>query len=497
MTDLSHINTENEQIAAKELWALLEPEIKYLNLGDRELVELAFTQMIIAHNRDRRKSGEFYMIHPVSACLILAKMRLDVETLCAMLLHDVPEDTNISLKDLSKHFSSEILFLVEGVTKLNKVKYQGEERYAENLRKMFIVLSKDLRVVLIKLADRIHNLQTLEHVNPQKRYRIALESLQIYAPIAERLGISSLQTQLEDAAFPYVYPEIYEEFVQDSNLEISYRNTILEKVLDKTKKILQNNQLSDLDIYGRSKKYYSIYKKLEDKKSNLKGLHDLVAIRIITKNVADCYFVFSILQEYFTVISNRTKDYITRPKPNGYQSLHLTAILESGFTFEFQVRTQEMHQYAEYGVAAHFTYKAAQRKQGISQYLSGENLKWIKELIDLGKEKLTPEEYLKKVKLDLFEDRIFVLTPKNDSIDLPKQSTPLDFAFRIHEEIGSHAIMAKINGQIAKFSDELNNGDVVEIMIDKRQHPKKDWLNWVKTRSARMHIKSYLKENNN
>ena len=492
----SPVSTTDYQQASRTLWQQLNPHLSYLSQKDKDMVELAFDQMCIAHEGDRRKSGEFYIIHPVEACINLTELKMDAVTLAATLMHDVPEDTSTSLSDLAKEFPPEVVFLVEGVTKLSKVKYQGEDRYAENLRKMFVAMSQDLRVVFIKLADRLHNLQTLDHVKPEKQHRIALESLEIYAPIAERLGISKLQNAIEDASFPYVYPDVYKQFIQQSDVEIKRREKNVNKILKKIKKLLEENNIKAEKVVGRAKKYYSLYKKLKNKQKTLKDIHDLIAVRVITDNVADCYFVLSLLQEHFTILPERTKDYIANPKPNGYQSLHLVAIEDGvGTPFEFQIRTKEMHEFAEYGVAAHFAYKAKQGStKDVSQFLSGENLKWMKELISLGKEKLSSEEYLQKLKLDIFQDRIFVLTPKNDAIDLPKGSTPLDFAYRIHEEVGNHATMAKINGQIAKLSTELSNGDILEIITDKRQSPSPRWLEWVKTRSARHHIKSTLKK---
>ncbi len=476
-----------------QLWQELLPHIQYFDKANRDLVELAFTQMVMAHNTDQRKSGEFYIIHPVAATITLAEMKMDASTIVATLLHDVPEDTTVTLKDLAKDFSPEVIFLIEGVTKLSKIRYEGEQLYAENLRKMFVAISKDLRVVFIKLADRLHNLSTLTHLRPDKQYRIALESLEIYAPIAERLGISSLQNAIEDEAFQYVHRDIYNQFVTNSNIEIDRRNKILDRVLIKTKLVLTNHGLAPQKVYGRAKKYYSIFKKL-DNKSDLTQIYDLVAIRIIVSNIDDCYYTLSCLQQEFEIINHRTKDYIARPKANGYQSLHLTAYdTESQTYFEFQIRTEDMHEFAEYGVAAHFAYKGQQRGQGSSQFVNTENLKWIKELVDIGQQELSPEEYLAKVRLDLFNDRIFVFTPKNHTIDLPTGSTPLDFAFRIHEDIGSRTIMAKVNNHIARLSDTLKNGDTVEILTDKRQRPNAHWLEWVKTKSARSHIKTYLK----
>jgi GTP diphosphokinase / guanosine-3',5'-bis(diphosphate) 3'-diphosphatase len=494
---MKEVSRDDLSLASEQLWDDLKIKITYLPNQDQKLIELAFTQMVIAHGTMRRKSGEFYIIHPVEACKILADLKMDTSTLVAALLHDVPEDTEVSLEDLSKDFSGEIIFLIEGVTKLGQVKYQGEERYAENLRKMFVAMSKDLRVILIKLADRLHNLRTLQYVKPEKQTRIALESLDIYAPIAERLGISILQTEIEDTAFQYIYPEVYKQFVDNSALEIEKRNLFMKRLVGKTENILNKENLNFIDIYGRTKKYYSLFKKLQEKDKTLDQVYDLVALRIIVDSIDDCYYTLSVLQRYFLVDNRRIKDYIARPKLNGYQSIHLTVTDEElQVTFEFQIRTKQMHEFAEYGVAAHFIYKNMRKSSSGSKpaFLPNENLKWIKELIDLGKEKMSPEEYLQNVKLDLFQNRIFVMTPKKDAIDLPKGSTPLDFAFKIHAKIGETALMAKINGQIAKLSEELKNGDEIEIITDKRQKPNVGWLDWVKTRQARQHIKATLKK---
>jgi GTP diphosphokinase / guanosine-3',5'-bis(diphosphate) 3'-diphosphatase len=495
---MDEITLEQE---SKRLWNELEKHIQYFDEESKNVIELAFTQMVLSHNEDKRQSGEFYIIHPVAAAITLAQMQMDLPTISATLLHDVPEDTQTTLKDLSKDFSAETIFLIESVTKLSKVRYEGEERYAENLRKMFVAISQDLRVVFIKLADRLHNLSTLHHLGTQeKRYRIAKESLEIYAPIAERLGIGSLQSEIEDQAFKYVYEDQYKQFIIDSNVEINRRNIILARVLEKAKKTIDAAGIKDYKIYGRSKKYYSLYKKMLEKDMNLKKIFDLVALRIVVKDIEDAYFVMSSLQQEFNILIERTKDYISKPKANGYQSLHMTAYdEETQSPFEFQIRTNDMHEFAEYGIAAHFAYKGKSRKQSVSKFTSSENLKWIKDLVELGSLELTAEDYLSKLKLNIFDDRIFVLTPKNHSIDLPRGSTPLDFAFRIHEDIGSRTILAKINNKVARFSDILQNGDVVEVLTDKRQRPSASWLDWVKTKSAKGHIKSYLKnraENN-
>ncbi len=492
--NLSNISHDNLDLASSQLWSILQPRISYLPENDQKVVELAFTQMVIAHDQARRKSGEFYIIHPVAACLILAEIPLDKDTLAAALLHDVPEDTPVTLKDLAKDFSSEIVFLIEGVTKLSIIKYQGEDRYAENLRRMFVAMSQDLRVIFIKLADRLHNLQTLKHVQPEKQRRIALESLEIYAPIAERLGMNFFRGEIEDAAFPYVYPEEYKRILAISEFEIQKRTKQLEKIIKKTDRILKENQVSNFQLFGRAKKYFSIYKKINEKNKPIDEVHDLVALRVVTDTVANCYNIMSILNQCFTVDEARFKDYITQPKLNGYQSLHITATdPATNLTFEFQIRTQEMHEYAEYGYAAHWAYKEGKQEENI-RFLDAKNLQWMNELIDLGRQKLTEEEYLKHVKLDLFQDRIFVLTPKGDVIDLPKGATPLDFAFKIHKDIGLHATMALVNGDICKLNEPLTNGSQIEILTDKRKWPNSDSLNWVKTHQATKNIRSYLRK---
>ncbi len=489
MIDTNHLAT-----TARQLWDNLSPHIQYLATKDREQVELAFMQMVEAHGEQRRKSGEFYITHPVAATITLADMKLDVDTICACLMHDVPEDTDVSLETLQKTFNDEVIFLVFGITKLGKLKYQGMDRYSENLRKMFIAMSKDLRVVFIKLADRLHNLQTLGSLPPEKAQRIAIESLEIYVPIAQRLGMNYFKSMLEDAAFPFAYPQEYAQFSQVSGVEIEKRMQITTELLTKTRNILNDEHISGFSLKGRAKKYYSLYKKTLEK-GGLEHVHDLIALRVIVPTIDDCYHVLSVLHRHFEPLNGKLKDYIDEPKPNGYQSLHTTVSeKEFGTTFEFQIRTEEMHQFAEYGVASHWSYKLRNNK-GVEQFLEPENLKWVTELVELGKEELSHEDYLKHVKLDVFQDRIFVMTPKGDVIDLPQGATVMDFAFKIHQDIGSHAVMGKINGdKVVKISEPLSNGDIVEVLTDKKQSPKKDWLGFVRTRHASKHIRSMLRK---
>lgn len=493
LLDTSQVSTKSLTKAAQQLWVLLEPELSYLESTDKEVVELAFWQMAEAHGEQRRKSGEFYITHPVTACHLLASIKLDRDCLAGALLHDVPEDTDVTLRDLQKTFSKDIVFLISGITKLSVIKYKGEDRYAENLRRMFVAIGRDLRVIFIKLADRIHNLSTLNALPPEKAKRIAMESMEIYAPIAERLGIGIFKDAIEELCFPYVYPDEYRHLISLSSVEYRRREKHSERMITKVTSCLDNTDGHYIKIYGRAKKYYSLYKKLQEKNS-LDKIYDLVAIRIITTSVEDCYEVLSVLHRNFEQLDGRVKDYIATPKSNGYQSIHTTLLdSHSNIVFEAQIRTEAMHEFAEYGVAAHWSYKQGTQFQDFS-FLDPERLKWIRDLIDLGKEQLTEEEYLKYVKLDLFQDRIFVMTPKGDAIDLPIGATALDFAFRIHVHIGAQAVRARVNDQVQKISHELQNGDVVYIETDKNQKPRRNWLQIVKTRQAARTIRALLRK---
>lgn len=483
---------------AQILWKDFLPKLSYISPAAQEVIELAFWQMVEAHGEQRRKSGEYYIIHPVEAAKELLDMQMEGGVIAAALLHDVPEDTSVTLKQLEQNFGPEIAFLVSGITKLSKIRYTGEELYVENLRKMFVAMSKDIRIIFIKLADRLHNLKTLQYVDPIKARRIALESLEIYAPIANRLGISYFKGEIEDAAFPYVYPAEYQQLLQTSRIPMGKHLNNLAKIKRKLGTILQANGIAYLDIIGRAKKYYSLYLKLQEK-TGIENIFDLFALRVVVPTIADCYVVLGIVHQHFTPLPNRIKDYIAKPKPNGYQSIHTTVTERSGVVFEIQIRTSEMHEFAEYGVAAHWAYSQAGKQSSKAKQefqttiASSSQLKWIGELVKLGTEEQNREEYLKTVKLDLFADRIFVLTPKGDVIDLPSGATPIDFAFKIHAGIGMTAHMAKVNGSLVKLNHILKNGDLVQIITSKNQKPSRDWLTWVRTRTARKNIQHSLK----
>jgi GTP diphosphokinase / guanosine-3',5'-bis(diphosphate) 3'-diphosphatase len=486
--------TDKDQ-CSQNLWKVLVSKLSYLSLEDLKLVELAFTQMVLAHSDQKRKSGEFYIVHPTAATYILATIGLDKDTLCACLLHDVPEDTSVSLLDLSKDFSPEIIFLVESVTKLSTIKYKGEDRYAENLRRMFVAMSQDLRVVFIKMADRLHNLNTLGSLPQDKRERIAKESMEIYAPLAERLGMSFFRGEIEDVCFKHLYPKEYLDLSNLMDSKIEQRMKTVETVKQKIIKTLDQEGIKNVKVSGRAKKYFSIWNKINTKGHNLDKIDDLVALRVIVSSVEDCYNALSSIHKIFEAKEGRMKDYITLPKSNGYQSLH-TSVTDkiTGQVFEVQVRTEAMHEFAEYGVASHWNYKAKGNKErSMAKLMKNESYKWMSELVDLGKQEWSQQDYLQHVKLDIFNDRIFVLTPLNDAIDLPVGASVIDFAYRIHQDIGHHAVMGKINDKIAKLSDELKNGDKVEILVDKKQKPSRDWLKFAKTTNASKGIRNFLK----
>jgi GTP diphosphokinase / guanosine-3',5'-bis(diphosphate) 3'-diphosphatase len=487
----SSISTTDLQEASTQLWTLLEPTIAYLSDVDRDTVSLAYTQMVLAHGEMRRKSGQFYIIHPVAATLKLTELKLDAATIAACLMHDVPEDTHITLREIHKEFGPEIAFLIEGVTKFSNLKYKGERRYAENLRKMFVAMSRDIRIIFIKFADRIHNLETLEHVRPDKQHRIALESIEIYAPIAERLGMSRFRGTLEDLAFPYVHPEEYKSLVVQSNVEITRRQAVTNRLVQITQKLLKDNAIPHKDIAGRPKRYYSLYKKVQSKGS-LDAVYDLVALRIVAYTIDDCYRALSLIHQHFVPLYDRVKDYIARPKENGYQSIHTTVKYEqTGDIFEFQIRTAAMHDYAEYGIAAHMSYK-----DGVVTATDFDPMqyKWISELVQLSKKRLFVRDvdYVQKVKINLYNDRIFVMTPKGDVMDMRNGATALDFAFKVHEHVGRTASMAIINGTPAKLDTTLKNADTIEIITNKNQRPTLDWLTKVFTANAGSKIRRSL-----
>lgn len=487
---MSPINLPTKNPTAIPDTLVAEMRDKY-TADEIEMVRLAFDFADNAHRGQKRLSGEPYITHPLAVAKKLVEMRLDAPTIIAGLLHDVPEDTAVTLAEVEKNFGREVAKLVGGITKLGKIKYRGIERYSENLRKMFIAMSDDLRVVLIKFADRLHNLQTLGALPPDKQQRIARESLEIYGPIADRLGMGKIKGEIEDAAFRYVYPEEY-LWVAD-NLPKNYRHR--EKTLERVKKILMEKLVqagirpNDFYVHGRKKQLYSLYKKLlkpgVDRDFN--KVYDLSALRIIVPTVIDCYTSLGIIHQYFRPVSDRIKDYIAQPKPNGYQSLHTTVFDDNGEILEIQIRTPEMHEEAEFGVAAHWHYKEK------GSVVKPKNIKWLEDLIKWQKEIKDNEQFIKDIKLDIFQDRIFVFSPRGDAFDLPENSTPIDFAYHVHTSLGNQCVSARVNGQMVNLNYKLKSGDTVEIITDKnRKSPSFDWLEHVKTAAAREKIKAAI-----
>lgn len=468
---------------------LLDLVKSYDKKADLEMIRLAYDFAAEAHEGQTRKTGEPYITHPLATAFILAEMRIDPVIICAALLHDVPEDTNRTLEDLKENFGSEISSLVEGITKLGKLKYRGVERYIENLRKMFVAMAEDVRVMIIKFADRIHNLQTLDVQPEPKQHRIALESLEIYAPIANRLGMGEFKGILEDLSFKYINHEEYKRVLKLKEEKLKNKQILLKNIKKQTKEELEKTGIKIISIHGREKKLYSLYKKLLEKNNDIDKIYDLVAIRIIVPSIADCYASLGILHKLWTPLKGRIKDYISQPKPNYYQSLHTTVFTDNGEIVEFQVRTPEMHDEAEFGIAAHWHYDESGSK------IPKKDLRWAKELAEIQKDILNRLSDLEEIKVDFLQTRIFVFTPKGDVIDLPEGATPVDLAYRIHTDIGNKCIGSLVNENMATLDTKLKNGDVVEIITDKnRKGPSRDWLKFVKTKSAKERINSALRK---
>lgn len=456
---------------------------------DLDLVRLAYEYAERAHQGQTRATGEPYITHPLSAAVTLARIGLDQDTIIAALLHDVPEDTSVSLEDIEKDFGPTVARLVAGVTKLGKVKYRGMDRYVENLRSMFVAMAQDIRVILIRFADRLHNLETLEALAPEKQKRIAVETLEIYAPIANRLGISDFKDRLEDAAFKYAMPDEYTRTAALIAEHLDARTAALAKAKSLLENFLKERHIPFTVIHGRHKTLYSLYRKLLEREWDMAKVHDLVALRVITDDVANCYAVLGYVHQLWRPFPGRVKDYIAQPKPNGYRSLHTTVFGENDTITEFQIRTQEMHDNAEYGVAAHWRYK--EHEQRLPEALKV----WVDELAKWHQAVPDNEQYLETLKFELFENRIFVFTPKGDVIDLPERATPIDFAYRVHTDLGNHCVRADVNGSLAALDTKLKSGDVVRILVDKnRKGPSIDWLEFVVTQQARDRIRSFTRK---
>ncbi|MBQ4181927.1 MAG: bifunctional (p)ppGpp synthetase/guanosine-3',5'-bis(diphosphate) 3'-pyrophosphohydrolase, partial [Firmicutes bacterium] len=459
---------------------------------DEELLEKAYSWATEYHKDQKRRSGEPYIIHPKAVGVILAEIGMDEKALCAGLLHDVVEDTACTLDMLEKEFGSEVAMLVDGVTKLTNLEFESkEERQAENIRKMFLAMSKDIRILVIKLCDRLHNLRTIQFMPPHKIREKCQETLDIYAPLAARLGMYAFKFEMEDIAFKNLEPEAYARLDAEMHARNEERSEVIKIIVEEVKKLLSDLGIK-FEVYGRSKHYYSIYKKMTYQHKSLDEIFDLTAVRIIVDSVKDCYGVLGAVHTRWKPIPGRFKDYIAMPKPNNYQSLHTTVIGDNGNPFEIQIRTQEMHRVAEYGIAAHWKYK-----EGIVKEDEEGKLAWLRQTLEWQQEVSDSKDFVDTLKMDLFSNQVFVFTPKGDVVELPAGSTPLDFAFKIHTAIGYKCVGAKVNGKMVTIDYELQNGEIVDIVTSANSKgPSIDWLKIVKTNSAKNKIRQYLKKEN-
>ena len=459
---------------------------------DKETIIRACNFAKKAHEGQLRKSGEPHYNHVFATALNLATLGMDKDTIAAGVLHDILEDTSTTEYELKKEFNNNIVALVQGVTKLAKLRYSGAERHVESLRKFFIAMADDIRVVVIKLCDRLHNIQTLQYVSPEKQKRIALETLEIHARLADRLGMGRLKAQLEDSAFPYVYPEDYKKTIE---LFESMR-PISDQELEKVVKTL-NEELSIFDVEieridHRVKHLYSLWQKLKRYNMDTSKVHDVVALRIIVPTITDCYQALGVIHGLYRPVPGRFKDYIAVAKPNGYRSLHTTIFSGEGNTLEIQIRTQEMHREAEYGIASHLSYKELGKRANKEEIIKKTG--WTKELLEWQKDVEHHQEFMKNLRSDFFEHRVFVLTPHGDVIDLPEGSSPIDFAYAVHSDIGDHTAGAKVNGKLVTLDTILQNRDVVEIDVKETASPKRKWIDYARTALAKRKVRNYIKE---
>ena len=465
---------------------------KYLDDEQIAFIEEAYQFAKKAHANQKRASGQPYIVHPTQVAGTLANLGLDPDTIAAGFLHDTVEDTDVTNDELKEKFGKDVAFIVDGVTKLNKYEYKSHQEFlAENHRKMLIAMAKDIRVIMVKLADRLHNMHTLEHLRPDKQRRIASETMDIYAPLADRLGIGTIKWELEDLSFHYLNPKEYYRIVNLMSLKRSERENYINDTINTLKSSLDSLGIK-YDIQGRPKHIYSIYKKMVNKHKDFNEIYDLLAVRVIVDTVKDCYAVLGAVHTKWKPMPGRFKDYIAVPKVNGYQSLHTTIIGPGGRPLEIQIRTEQMHEVAEYGVAAHWAYKRG-NFNGVEQTDSNEKLDMVREILELKDETQDASEFMKSVKSEIFSDRVYVFTPKGEVYELPKGSVTLDFAYEIHTQVGSHAVGAKVNGKLVPLDYKLKNGDVIDIMTQTNASPSRDWIDLVKTSRARNKIRRYFR----
>lgn len=467
---------------------------KYKN-GEKTLIERAFEFASLAHESQKRLSGQDYITHPLAVAEFLAGLSLDAKTISAALLHDVLEDTAATAEDIKKEFGDEVTFLVQAVTKLNKIEYSqspqlkrvSTQDHLNSLKQMFLAMAEDIRVILIKLADRLHNMETLGYLPKNDQKRIARETIEIYAPIAARLGMGKIKGQLEDMAFPYVHPNEYANLIKEVKHKYADRSKYIERTMPVVKRYLKDGGINIINVHSRAKHYYSLYQKMTKKGLESDKILDLVAMRVIVPDIKSCYEVLGVIHKHYKPMPGFIKDYIALPKPNGYRSLHTTIFCENKQLVEIQIRTAEMHEMAENGIAAHWAYSENKKRSVLA---NAKEIEWVAQL----KKFLSDQsgDHLSNLKIDFLKSRIFALTPKGDVKDLPEGSTPIDFAYSIHTELGGSVMGAKVNGKMVPISYKLKNGDVVEIIKGKKVKPTMDWLKMVKTAEARRQIKSSL-----
>ena len=463
----------------------------YLDGEGMQLLEKAYNFAEEKHSAQTRESGEEYIIHPLNVVLILANLKLDAETYAAALLHDVVEDTGVTIDEVKENFGETVAFLVNGVTKLKGIKsVSTEEAHLESLRKMLLAMAQDVRVVLIKLADRLHNMRTLNYLPPEKQKEIARETMDIYVPLAHRLGMYTIKWELEDLSFRYLEPEKYYELAKKVAKKREEREAYVNELMEELRNLLKEHGISGV-VEGRPKNLYGIYRKMIRDGKQFEEIYDIIALRIIVDDIPTCYQVLGIVNNYYKLVPGRIKDYIAMPKPNNYRSLHTTVITKSGEPFEIQIRTREMHEVDEIGIAAHWKYKEG--KSLDKNYEA--KIAWLRQMLEWQKEVRSSKEFVERVKVDLFTDEVLVFTPKGDVIELPQGSTPVDFAFRVHTDIGYRCIGAKVNGTMVPLDYKLQTGDRVEIITSKTSTgPKLDWLQFVRTASAKSKIKAYFRK---